>query len=181
MAGMFFAWSFTKCLFFFYVNRKSKMATTAGHSFSIAPYGKMKKLIFLRNYIFDWIQSVHEESFDSPLQKIVSIRNPRWPPPLGMGTYGENILKLFFFILNCKTIGWQTWLECSLDGSSHNAFLFPSEFQDDSADHDLKQMFNHSLPKETPVSCLEVILYWLIVFWWSSTCILNLLRTLNIV
>jgi hypothetical protein len=42
-------------------------------------------------------------------------------------------------------------------------------------------MFNHSLPKETPVSCLEVILYWLIVFWWSSTCILNLLRTLNIV
>ena len=78
----------------------------------------------------------------------MSIRNPRWPLPLGMGTYGENILKLFF-ILNRKTIGWQTWLECSLDGSSHNAFLFPSEFQDDSADHDLKQTFNHSLPKKT--------------------------------
>jgi hypothetical protein len=31
----------------------------------------------------------------------VSIRNPRWPPPLGMGTYGENILKLFF---NAKNI-----------------------------------------------------------------------------
>ena len=137
-----------KMLIFFCVDRKSKMATTAGHSFSIAPYGKMKKIIFLRNYIFDWIQSVHEESFDSPLQKIVSIRNPRWPPPLGMGTYGENILKLFF-ILNRKTIGWQTWLECSLDGSSHNAFLFPSEFQDDSADHDLKQTFNRSLPKKT--------------------------------
>ena len=37
----------------FYADRKSKMATTAGHRFNIGPYGKMFKCLLLRNYKYD--------------------------------------------------------------------------------------------------------------------------------
>ena len=49
--GMIIGRSSTKLLFF-YADRKSKMATTAGQ-INIGPYGKMFKCLLLRNYKYD--------------------------------------------------------------------------------------------------------------------------------
>ena len=43
--GMFIGWSSTKSLFF-YANRKSKMATTAGHRLTLDPMGKCSNAFF---------------------------------------------------------------------------------------------------------------------------------------
>ena len=37
----------------FCVDRKSKMAATAGHKINFGPYGKMFKCLLLRNYKYD--------------------------------------------------------------------------------------------------------------------------------
>ena len=52
----------------FYVYQKFKMATIGGKGFKIEPYWKKKYIFFLRNWKFDWIQTVHELSMDGPFQ-----------------------------------------------------------------------------------------------------------------
>jgi hypothetical protein len=49
--GMIIGRSSTRCVF--YADRKSKMATTAGHIINIGSYGKMFKCLLLRNYKYD--------------------------------------------------------------------------------------------------------------------------------
>jgi hypothetical protein len=39
--------------FVFYADRKSKMASTAGHRLTFGPYEKMFKCLLLRNYKYD--------------------------------------------------------------------------------------------------------------------------------
>ena len=166
--------------YFFCVNRKSKMATTAGHSFSIAPYGKMKNIIFLRNYIFDWIQSVHEESFDSPLQKNCVNQKSNMATTIGHGNLWEKYFEIIFYHLKSQN-HWMANMARVFLGWFFTQCVFVSIGIARWYSWPWFKTFNRSLPKKTPVSCLEVILYWSIVFWCSSTCILNLLRTLNIV
>jgi hypothetical protein len=67
--GMIIGRSSTKFLFF-YADRKFKMATTAGHRLTLDPMGKMFKCLLLRNYKYDYIQTVHECSLDGPLQTL---------------------------------------------------------------------------------------------------------------
>ena len=40
-------------VYVYYVDRKSKMATTAGHRLTLDPYGKMFKCLLLRNYKYE--------------------------------------------------------------------------------------------------------------------------------
>jgi len=44
----------------FCVVQKFKMATTSGQYFGMGPYWKTCKYFFLRNYKFNWIQTVNE-------------------------------------------------------------------------------------------------------------------------
>jgi hypothetical protein len=46
-------WKVLYKIYVFYVDRKSKMAATAGHRLTLNPMGKMFKCLLLRNYKYD--------------------------------------------------------------------------------------------------------------------------------
>ena len=52
----------------FYADRKSKMATTAGHRLTLDPMGKCSNAFL--DYKYDESQTVHECSLDGPLQTL---------------------------------------------------------------------------------------------------------------
>ena len=103
---------------FFYINRKSKMATITGHCFNIpvGPCGKMKKKIFQKLEIWlnpNWMWIITEWSL-TILCVCVAI-----PNKYNLRSYGTNISKLYVYsylkpVNHLKTnlarrcIGWFT-------------------------------------------------------------------------
>ena len=66
--GMIIGWSSTRCVF--YADRKSKMATTAGHRLTLDPMGKCSNAFFSETTNMIKSQTVHECSLDGPLQTV---------------------------------------------------------------------------------------------------------------
>ena len=68
----------------FYADRKSKMATTAGHRLTLDPMGKMFQNASSLKPLGQLKQTAQERSLEGPLQSFcffIPIENSRGPPP----------------------------------------------------------------------------------------------------